>query len=61
MDGLKKKPRGKPFKKGVSGNPGGRPRGYADLQALARKHSEAATTRLAHWMKSNDAQASIRA
>jgi hypothetical protein len=27
----KKKPRGRPFKPGVSGNPGGRPKGFAAL------------------------------
>jgi len=33
------KPRGRPFPKGVSGNPGGRPRVLADVQELARAKS----------------------
>jgi hypothetical protein len=34
--------RGRPFKKGESGNPGGRPAGYAAMQALARSHTKEA-------------------
>jgi hypothetical protein len=30
---------GRPFTKGVSGNPGGRPRELADVKALAREHT----------------------
>lgn len=30
------------FKPGQSGNPGGRPKGYAEFQAACRKHSKAA-------------------
>jgi hypothetical protein len=36
---------GRPFPRGVSGNPGGRPRAALDVQALAREHTlEAVTT-----------------
>jgi hypothetical protein len=34
--------RGRPFKKGQSGNPGGRPAGYAEMQALARSYTREA-------------------
>ena len=30
------------FEKGKSGNPGGRPKGYQEMQAAARKHTPAA-------------------
>ncbi len=36
-----------PFKKGQSGNPGGRPRALVDVQAAAREHSAAAVATLA--------------
>ena len=36
-----------PFKPGQSGNPGGRPKEYEELKALARIHSEAAIAALA--------------
>ncbi len=39
--------KGKPFKKGQSGNPGGRPRVIADLRDLARQHAAAAVKELA--------------
>jgi hypothetical protein len=31
-----------PFKPGQSGNPGGRPKGWAEVNALARQHTAAA-------------------
>ena len=39
--------RGRPFKKGESGNPGGRPRVIAELRALARAHAPDAIKELA--------------
>lgn len=38
----KAKPRGRPWPKGVSGNPGGRPREVGHVRELARQHTEEA-------------------
>ena len=35
----RKPPRGRPFRKGVSGNPGGRPKVVGPLRDLARQHT----------------------
>ena len=40
-------PRGRPFPKGKSGNPGGRPRDLAGLRELARFHAPGAIEELA--------------
>jgi len=45
------KRRGKPFPKGVSGNPGGRPRELADVKALAREHTPEAIATLVTLMR----------
>jgi hypothetical protein len=50
-----------PFKKGQSGNPGGRPKEISEVKDLARAHTAAAIERLAHWMMSDDARASVAA
>ena len=42
--------RGKPFQKGVSGNPGGRPKVLGDVQELARQRSPEAINTLAAIM-----------
>ena len=47
----KRKPRGKPFPKGVSGNPGGRPKQAHEIAALAREFSEEAILKLAELMR----------
>jgi hypothetical protein len=47
--------KGRPFQKGVSGNPGGRPKVLGDVQELARHKSPEAITTLANIM--NDAKA----
>lgn len=45
-----------PFKPGQSGNPGGKPRELASIQALARKHDRAAVEKLAHLMEHAESQ-----
>jgi len=50
----KRKPRGRPFPKGVSGNPGGRPKQVHELVALARGFSEEGLLKLAEIMRSKD-------
>jgi len=47
------------FQPGRSGNPGGRPKD--DIKDLARRHGEEAITKLAEWMKSDNAKASVAA
>ena len=49
------------FTKGQSGNPGGRPKRADDVREMARSHTGDAIKRLAHWMKSDDARASVSA
>ena len=44
-------PRGRPFKKGHSGNPGGRPKEVKDVQALARTHTAEAMQTLVEVMR----------
>jgi hypothetical protein len=49
------------FKKGQSGNPGGRPKEDNDVKQLAREHSEEALQRLLTWMRSENPKASVAA
>ena len=52
--------RGRPFVKGVSANPGGRPKGVAEVQELARQHTQTAIdalVKIAESGKSESAQA----
>ncbi|MGH7082017.1 MAG: DUF5681 domain-containing protein [Acetobacteraceae bacterium] len=43
---IKRKPRGRPFPKGQSGNPDGRPPQDVTIRALARLHTESAVATL---------------
>ena len=47
----KGKPRGRPFPKGVSGNPGGRPRTVKEVQELASEYTEEALLKLVAVMR----------
>lgn len=49
------------WKKGESGNPGGRPKEEREVLQLARDHSARAIGRLAEWMDSDNARASVMA
>jgi hypothetical protein len=50
-----------PFKKGKSGNPGGRPKENDEVKRLAQQHGPEAIKRLADWMASDNAKASVAA
>ncbi len=50
-----------PFKKGQSGNPGGRPKEDDEIKRLARIHAPDALKRLAYWLKSDNPKASVSA
>jgi hypothetical protein len=52
---------GKPFPKGVSGNPGGRSKALDEIRQLAQEHSKDAIKRLAEWMLSDNPKASVAA
>lgn len=50
-----------PFQPGQSGNPGGRPKGAGEVKATAREYTQESIERLVHWMRSEDARASVPA
>ena len=52
--------RGRPFPKGVSGNPGGRPRVLGDVQELARQQSPEAINTLVAIMQNEKAPPAAR-
>ena len=52
--------KGKPFQKGISGNPGGRPRQDPEVRALCEKFTPAAIATLAEIMGNKKAQPSAR-
>ncbi len=49
------------FRKGVSGNPGGRPKQAVRVQELARKHTKSAIDTLARCMASEDERVQVAA
>ncbi len=53
-------PRGRPWPKGVSGNPGGRPKAVADVRAAARLHTANAIGVLVEIMEDADASPPAR-
>jgi hypothetical protein len=57
----KQKPRGRPFVKGVTGNPRGRPKENEDVKKAAREYTNESIERLAFWMRSDNAKASVSA
>jgi len=52
--------KGRPFQKGISGNPGGRPKVSGDVQELARQKSPEAITTLANIMDDEKAPPAAR-
>jgi|GEM_PF-1451153 len=61
MTDLTKRPIGKPFKKGISGNPSGRRREIGHVRDLARQYTEEAIDTLAEIMRDKTASSSARA
>src|SRR5215468_10481360 len=51
---------GKPFQKGQSGNPGGRPKEIAEVKELARQHMPAAIEALVSIMNNSKASDAAR-
>jgi hypothetical protein len=51
---------GRPFQKGQSGNPGGRPKVIAEVKALAQEHTEDAMKALASIVKNAKAPPAAR-
>ncbi len=49
------------FKKGQSGNPGGRPREVAEVRELAKEHGPAAIERLVELMASDNERTAVAA
>ncbi len=50
-----------PFKKGQSGNPGGRPKEVAEVKAAARSHGLAAIDKLVELMNGDDKRIAVAA
>jgi hypothetical protein len=50
-----------PFRPGVSGNPGGRPKALRDIRESAREYTDETIARLVVWARSDNARASVAA
>lgn len=50
-----------PFKKGQSGNPGGRPKEVSEVRELAKEHGSAAIERLVQLMSSDNERTAVAA
>lgn len=50
-----------PFAKGISGNPGGRPKEVAEVRELAKEHGPAAIKRLVKLMASDNERTAVAA
>lgn len=55
----KRKPRGKPFAKGQSGNPSGRPKELKEVIELARAHTVTAINALAAIAQSGESETAV--
>jgi len=49
------------WKKGVSGNPSGRPKDVGIISEIAKLHTDEAITKLVKWMRSDNPKASVAA
>ena len=50
-----------PFRPGVSGNPGGRPKALRDIRERTRAYTDETITQLVTWVRSDNARASVAA